>query len=138
MSKKLAAAVLCAGLLFVGAFGLDALGSGGGAAARTVASDGPLRLEVASGPREAVAMAETELLLKLTDDSGQPVEGAIAEAYLIMPSMYCGRIPAQVSELSDGEYRLTGVPVMKGKWEATIEIVRGNDKLIAEHRFTAL
>jgi len=100
-------------------------------------SNEELRLDIRSSQPQAAVMRENDFLLSLTDAQGIPLEHADIDAYLIMPSMFCGKIPVEVRETSNGEYRLSGIPVMAGKWNAQIAVTAKSSTLHAAHAFTA-
>ncbi|WP_372632479.1 FixH family protein [Cohnella sp.] len=138
MSKKLIALACSVGLLIVGGCGRISGGSAGGEGTDTSASGSTLRLEVRSERSGAAVMEENVIRLTLRDEEGNPVEQASIEAYLVMPGMFCGRIPAEARAVSPGQYELLAIPVMAGKWEAEIAVSSDGDSVRAAHPFKAI
>jgi len=134
MSKKRAAWAFVVAVIIAGGGGWW-IREQGEASARTVAAGTAFRLDVSPSAQEPASMKAFELLLTLADPEGKPVEGAVGTATLAMPNMFCGILPAEITELSNGEYRLTGVPVMKGKWQAAIRFAAGEEIVQAKHDF---
>ncbi len=139
MSKKIIALAGFVGLLIVGG-GCGPLNgkSSGGESAETSAKGASLRLDVRSERKGAAVMEENIIRLALRDEEGEPVERASIEAYLVMPGMFCGRIPAETRAVGPGQYELLAIPVMPGKWQAEISVASDGDSLRTAHPFKAI
>ncbi|MFB9274304.1 FixH family protein [Cohnella cellulosilytica] len=139
MSKKAVVLACVVGLSLAGG-GCGPLNGkySGGAAAETSASSSALRLDVRSERGGMAVMEENIIRLALRDEAGNPVEQARIEAYLVMPGMFCGRIPAEARAVGPGQYELLAIPVMAGKWEAEISVASDGDSLRAAHPFKAM
>ncbi|WP_186438247.1 FixH family protein [Cohnella terricola] len=137
MSKKLAALACSVVILIAIGVGWMNRTANGEANMSSSASNEELRLDIRSSKPLATVMRENVFLLTLTDAQGLPLEHADINAYLVMPSMFCGKIPVEVTETSSGEYRLSGIPVMSGKWNAEIAVTAKSSTLHAAHVFTA-
>lgn len=81
-------------------------------------SDGQLHMEIQSLQSDAKVMKETAIQLSINRLPENPVTDADIELTLTMPDMLCGVIPTTVVETKPGVYIATGVPVMKGDWQA--------------------
>jgi len=137
MSKKLAVLACSVVLLAAGGFGWLGGYRADGSGLSTSAGNGSLMLNVRSDQAEAEVMKENAFLLTLEDSDGKPVERASIQAYLVMPDMFCGRIPAEALEVAPGQYKLLAIPVMPGKWQAEISVASGYETLQATHPFNA-
>jgi len=138
MTKWLIALICSAGLLVVGGcgdFGGKLSDEGETSAS---ASGAGLRLDVRSEPGGAAVMEENIIRLTVQDESGNPVETITIEAYLVMPGMFCGRIPAETREVAPGQYELLAVPVMPGKWQAEIAVCSDGKSLTTAYAFKAV
>lgn len=81
-------------------------------------SDGRLQMEIQSLQSDAKVMKETAFQLSIHKLPEYPVTNADLELTLTMPDMLCGVIPTTIVETKPGVYIATGVPVMKGDWQA--------------------
>lgn len=81
-------------------------------------SDGKLHMEIQSLQPDAKVMKETSFKLSINKLPEKPVTEADIELTLSMPDMLCGVLPATIVETKPGVYIATGVPVMKGNWQA--------------------
>jgi len=91
-----------------------------GSEAKASYADGHLLLDMSKEQTDARMMKDVSFRIRIRDAEGNPVQGAAAglKVLLSMPGMFCGTVPAQVSETEPGVYTATGVPVMRGKWQA--------------------
>ncbi len=84
---------------------------------------GPYRIELATSP-DVIVVGKGKLLLKITDASGKPVEGARIMALAKMPGMNMGEReqPAAAQPGQPGVYAAPAQFAMEGGYEATIRI----------------
>ncbi|XID94740.1 FixH family protein [Paenibacillaceae bacterium WGS1546] len=137
MSKQTAFSAGFVVLLAVAVFAAKDMAGGGESRSGTTAAAGAIRLNVAAERTVAAVMEENAFRLSLTDASGNAIEGAEVEASFVMPGMFCGRIPVEVAETAPGEFRMTGIPVMPGKWSAELDVRVGGQTVRADHAFKA-
>ena len=87
---------------------------------------GPYRVELSTEPA-VVPVGKAQLLVRLTDASGKPVEGAQVRALVQMPSMGMGekQAPALPKSGQPGVYAAPAAFGMQGDYQATI-VVQGS------------
>ncbi|OMF24813.1 hypothetical protein BK133_22220 [Paenibacillus sp. FSL H8-0548] len=78
----------------------------------------------------AKVLQENHFEVGLTDLTGAPLQGAILSVKLEMLNMVCGDYEFQMTEVLPGKYSGEGIPLMAGKWKATITLEK------AEHSYT--
>ncbi|BBI34165.1 FixH family protein [Cohnella abietis] len=105
------------------------------AALNTKFSDENIRMEIVSNQQVAKVMHENSFSLTLTDLAGKPLDQPDMKVSLEMPSMFCGVIPTTLNEVEPGKYNIIGIPVMSGKWEATVTLVTPTETLHVKHPF---
>lgn len=96
--------------------------------ATTTGSDGPLLQEQVvdgltiglEGTASPQLNASEELIVVLTDDQGQPVDGADVYIDLIMPAMPMGINRPIAEPQGNGRYRAGTAYTMVGAWELTV------------------
>ncbi|MFC4601302.1 FixH family protein [Cohnella hongkongensis] len=138
MSKKLIALLCTIGLLSIGGFGWMYGRAAGGESSESSAAGVLLQMDIRAEENGAVVMEENRFRITLNDKRGLPVERASIKVHLVMPGMFCGRVPAETHEVSPGLYDLLAIPVMAGKWEAEIVVVANGETLRATHSFNAV
>lgn len=84
---------------------------------------GPYRVELATSP-DVIPVGRAKLLLKVTDASGKPIEGAKIYALTKMPGMNMGEReqPATSQSGQTGVYAAPAQFAMEGGYEATVRI----------------
>jgi len=96
---------------------------GGAALAGPRGSAGPYRVEITTEPA-VVPIGKATMLVKVTDTSGKPVEGAQVRALVQMPSMAMGEkeTAAQPKAGQPGVYVARAVFGMEGGYQAAVAI----------------
>ena len=77
---------------------------------------------------------ENQLEATVKDRSGRPIEDAEVTVQFFMPAMPTMNMPAmrsdaKLSPAGGGVYRGTGQVMMAGRWDATVTVVRGGQRL---------
>jgi RND family efflux transporter MFP subunit len=77
---------------------------------------------------------ENQFEAVVKDSSGKPIDGADVSVQLFMPAMPTMNMPAMRSETTltpagGGVYRGTGRVLMAGRWDATVTVMRGGQRL---------
>jgi len=86
-------------------------------------SAGPYKLEIATDP-EKIVVGPSKLWVKLTDQAGNPVEGATIRTLVKMPTMDMGEqeAPAQPEAGQPGVYVAPASFMMEGDYVAKLNI----------------
>ena len=79
-------------------------------------------------------VGENQLEVTLRDASGKPVDGADVSVQFFMAAMPTMNMPAMRNEVKlspagGGVYRGTGQVMMAGRWDATVTVTRGGQRL---------
>jgi len=74
------------------------------------------------------------LYVDVKDASGKPIDDADVSVQLFMPAMPTMNMPAmrnetKLSPAGGGVYRGSGQVMMAGRWDATVTVVRGGQRL---------
>jgi nitrogen fixation protein FixH len=77
-------------------------------------------------PSPPVSDKDVTFALRLTNASGDPVDGASVTANLIMPSMDMGKNEVKLTDQGNGEYRGTGKFSMAGPWNVVVSSKAGS------------
>ncbi|HEY3413141.1 MAG TPA: efflux RND transporter periplasmic adaptor subunit [Armatimonadota bacterium] len=88
---------------------------------------GPYTIEVATDPA-VIAVGDARLLIRVTDASGKPVDGATVSALVKMPAMDMGEVerPASPVAGTPGVYEAKAAFAMAGDFEATVKVAGPN------------
>lgn len=89
--------------------------------------NGELHIRIDSDKNASKTMQQTTFAITVTDSSGNPVRAADMQVILLMPDMFCGVFPADITEEKPGTYLAVGMPVMKGSWQAKASIAAAPD-----------
>ncbi|MNE82423.1 hypothetical protein D3C80_1791450 [compost metagenome] len=89
-------------------------------------------------PYPAFALHENTFTLIVTDQQGAPLQSAELSVKLDMLGMLCGDMSFRLTETSPGTYTGEGVPLMAGKWAATLTLVNEGESLIITRHFKAI
>ncbi|MFF2888192.1 FixH family protein [Paenibacillus sp. NPDC057967] len=78
----------------------------------------------------ATVLASNTFQLKMSDASGNPLQGAQLDIKLEMISMVCGDFDFSLTETAPGLYSGEGVPLMPGLWKASLTIDGDRDAIV--------
>ena len=86
-----------------------------------------------AGPLPA-RTGENQLEATVKDATGKPVDDAEVTVQFVMPAMPTMNMPAmrsdaKLSPAGNGTYRGTGQVMMAGRWDATVTVTRGGQRL---------
>lgn len=89
-------------------------------AANAAFENDKLSLNMTKAQTEVRAMEAVAFEIRISDLQNGPVGGEAADLQvrLSMPGMFCGILPAEVKETRPGVYVASGMPVMRGEWQA--------------------
>jgi RND family efflux transporter MFP subunit len=96
-----------------------------------------LSIELRVGP-EPPRTGENTFEARVTDAAGRAITDAQVAVVLSMPAMPAMNMPAMRSEArlahaGDGLYRGAGLVSMAGRWDVTVTVVRGGQRLGSKH-----
>ena len=79
-------------------------------------------------------MGDNQLEATVTDAIGKPIDDADVAVQFFMPAMPTMNMPAMRSEAKlspagSGVYRGSGQVMMAGRWDATVTVARGGQRL---------
>jgi RND family efflux transporter MFP subunit len=79
-------------------------------------------------------LGDNQMEVTVTDAGGKPIDAAEVSVQLFMPAMPTMNMPAMRSEArlapaGGGVYRGSGQVMMAGRWDATVTVVRGGQRL---------
>lgn len=110
-------------LLLAGLFVLASCGGGGSAGGQRATVDGlTISFETAQPPK---LLDKAELVVRLTDASGNPVDGADVYLDMSMASMPMGSNKPIAQGEGGGVYRASGAFDMVGDWTVTVHATVG-------------
>ena len=100
---------------------LAACGSGSAATPTPQDSGKPLNIKVDTNPNPA-AMGDIELILNITDASGDPIEGATVDVTAIHTDMTGMDMSGAATEQGAGKYAINANFSMSGNWELKVYV----------------
>lgn len=100
---------------------LVACGSGSAATSISQASEKPVNIKVETDPDPAV-MGDLELVLDITDASGQPIEGATVDVTAIHTDMTGMDMSGAATEQGGGQYAINANFSMSGNWKLKVYV----------------
>jgi nitrogen fixation protein FixH len=79
-------------------------------------------------------IGDNQMEVTVTDAAGTPIDAAEVSVQFFMPAMPTMNMPAMRSEAKlapagGGVYRGSGQVMMAGRWDATVTVVRGGQRL---------
>ena len=79
-------------------------------------------------------LGDNQMEVTVTDAGGKPIDTAEVSVQFFMPAMPTMNMPAMRSEAKlapagGGVYRGSGQVMMAGRWDATVTVVRGGQRL---------
>jgi hypothetical protein len=112
--------ILVNGILLLTVF-LAACGSGSAATSAPQDSGKPVNIKVDTNPNPA-AMGDIELVLNLTDPSGNPIEGATVDVTAIHIDMTGMDMSGAATEQGAGKYAINANFSMSGNWKLKVYV----------------
>lgn len=100
---------------------LAACGSGSAATPTPQDSGKPLNIKVDTNPNPA-AMGDIELILNITDASGDPIEGATVDVTAIHTDMTGMDMSGAATEQGAGKYAINANFSMSGNWKLKVYV----------------
>ena len=98
-----------------------ACGSGSTATSSPQASGKPVNIKVDTNPKPA-AMGDIELLLNITDASGNPIEGATVDVTATHTDMTGMDMSGAATEQGAGKYAINANFSMSGNWKLKVYV----------------
>lgn len=111
--------ILVIGLLFGIAFLLSACSSG--ATPEDSASAKPVNIQVESDPSPAM-MGDATLTLVITDENGNPIEGARVDVSVDHTDMTGMGMSGPATDQGEGKYAINANFSMSGNWKMTVYV----------------
>lgn len=100
---------------------LAACGSGSAATSAPATSGKPVNIKVDTSPNPA-AMGDIELILNITDASGNPIEGATVDVTAIHTDMTGMDMSGAATEQGAGKYAINANFSMSGNWKLKVYV----------------
>ena len=100
---------------------LAACGSGSAATSAPETSGKPVNIKVDTSPNPA-AMGDIELILNITDASGNPIEGATVDVTAIHTDMTGMDMSGAATEQGAGKYAINANFSMSGNWKLKVYV----------------
>jgi hypothetical protein len=94
---------------------------GGAAAPANSTSDKPVNIQVESNPNPAM-MGDVTFTLIITDDSGNPLEGARVDVSLGHTDMTGMGMSGPATDQGEGKYAINANLSMSGNWKMTVYV----------------
>lgn len=99
----------------------------GEARAAAKATQAPLQMTLATDPQQPQYDKDFVLHVRVTDQTGKPVDDAQLHGALTMKTMDMGKNEFDFAPKGDGNYEATAKPSMSGPWEVKVTAKRGAD-----------
>jgi len=93
------------------------------------------RIQLAA-PEDLAPHKPVEFTARIGNARDQPVEGAVVELFLNMPSMNMGENKVRLTEKEPGVYAGKAVFTMKGAWEVAVRASKGSESATKMFRYT--
>ena len=100
---------------------LAACGSGSAVTSAPQDSGNPINIKVDTNPNPA-AMGDIELILNITDASGNPIEGATVDVTAIHTDMTGMDMSGAATEQGAGKYAINANFSMSGNWKIKVYV----------------
>ena len=123
-------------LILLALLGLSSCGGSGSAAGKLITQKRQIeQLTIAlEAPEKPPLLAEQELVIVLTDQAGQPVDGAEVWLALVMPTMQHSPNEPDAVAAGPGRYKASALFTMVGNWNVEIHAtVRGQEYIATFH-----
>jgi len=116
--------------------GLSGCGGSGSTASKLITQKQRVdQLTIAlEAPEKPPLLVEQELMIELTDQSGQPIDGAEVWMALVMPTMQHSPNEPDAVTAGPGRYKASALFTMVGNWNVEIHAtVRGQEYIATFH-----